>query len=75
MEELANSENMVIDDLDLATKNPITLETLRQCEIYFTYVRARLDFLNCESRVRAGKLAVNWLSPPEKLNPPVQLSA
>jgi hypothetical protein len=74
MEELANLKNVTIDDIDVVTKKPITLITLTEYESYFTYVRARLDFLNCESRVRAGKLAVNWISPPDRLNPPSELS-
>jgi hypothetical protein len=70
VEELAEQANVIIDDLELAPKKKITLEVLSRYETYFIYVRTRFDFLNCEARVRAGKLAVNPISPPEKLNPP-----
>jgi len=70
VEELAKQEGTIIDDLDLAEKKKITLDTLTQYETYFTYVRARFDFLNCEARVRAGRLAGNPFSLPKKLNPP-----
>lgn len=66
VEELVKQESVIENFTSLTVKH-ITQDLLKEQKHYFVHIRACLDFLNCEVRVRAGALAKNCFAVPEKI--------